>query len=267
MPLMNRRADADDLPTIAALTSKKRRQLADWEPEFWAMGEDADEMHHRWLERLVEYNRPVSRVAFEGDTVVGFAVSLPRENGWIVDDVCVADDRWDDAGAVLLNGVVERPALTCVPHADASQAAVFDRLGWKVVSHFRLLRLPGRSITPDGQVTPGRPSTFAPAAPSTFRLDPDDPGALVLVHHEDGHIVGSAPSNPPGIYAPGGTTCVVDRIAGPRRDRLLAALTAAAAERGDVQVLVVCPVEDEELRDILDDEGWRHPVDVFASPD
>ena len=264
---MIRTADVDDLPTITALTSKKRRQLADWEREFWAMGENADEIHHAWLERLVASDRIVSRVALDGEEVVGFAVSLPREDGWIVDDVCVADHRWGDAGPVLLNGVVERPALTCVPHADGSQAEVFDSVGWTVVSHFRLLRLPGRSITPDGHVTRRRPSAFAPAAPSTFRLDLNDPDALVLVDHEDGHIVGSASSNAPGIYAPGGTTCVVDRIAGPRRDRLIAALTAAAAERGDVQVLVVCRANDEELRDILDDQGWRHPVDVFASPD
>jgi len=62
---MIRTADVDDLTTITALTSKKRRQLADWEPEFWAMGENADEIHHAWLERLVASDRIVSRVALD----------------------------------------------------------------------------------------------------------------------------------------------------------------------------------------------------------
>lgn len=266
MALVIRPADAQDLPEIVALTARKRRQLADWEPEFWAMGEGADELHRAWLERLVAYERIVSRVAVEAQEVLGFAVSLPREDCWIVDDACVASGRWADVGPTLLEAIVERPSLTCVPHADVPQADAFRRAGWAVVSQYRVLRLPGRDRTPEPRLNRGQPTAFAPPTPSTFRLDPEDEGALVLLDDDDGQIVGSASSNPPGIYAPGGTTCVVDRMAGGRRERLVAALTAAAAARGDVQVLVVCAEEDEDLRGILDGQGWRHPVDVFASP-
>jgi len=266
MPLVIRPAADEDLPAIVALTAQKRRQLADWEPEFWAMGEHADEIHRAWLGRLVAADRIVSRVAVDAKEVVGFAASLPREDRWIVDDACVASGRWAQVGPTLLEGILERPALTCVPHAAVPEADAFRSAGWAVVSHYRVLRLPGRDCSAEPGLNPGQPAEFAPPTPSTFWLDPEDAGALVLVDDEGGHIVGSASSTPPGIYEPGGTTCVVDRISGGRRDRLIAALTAAAAERGDVQVLVVCGEDDFELRDILDAQGWRHPVDVFVSP-
>ena len=266
MALAVRAANPEDLPTIATLTRSKRRQLADWEPGFWALAEGADERHRAWLERLVSSDHIISRVAVDGDDVVGFAVSLPREEGWIIDDVCLSPERWDEVGQVLLAEIVERPALTCVPHADVSQACAFREAGWTAISQYRLLRLARHAVPSDPEVTPRRPTAFVLPAPSTFRLDPEDPDALVLLDRDGGHIAGSGSTQAPGIYAPGGTTCVVDRIEGARRDRLIAALTAAAADRGDVQVLLVARSDDAQLLSWLDGQGWRHPVDVVASP-
>ena len=265
MTLQVRLARPDDLPTIANLTAKKRRQLATWEPCFWAMAEGSDERHRAWLAGLVSSVDIVTRVAVnEDDAVLGFVVCLPKPDGWVVDDVCVADHRWEEVGAALANAVVERPARTCVPHADIEQAKVFRRAGWDVVSHYRVLRLTGRAITPAAGVAPGRPERLAPAPIGTFPFDPADERAIVLVDEHGGHVVGSPPFPPPGIYAPGGTTCVVDRVTGPQRNRLLGALLALAQDRGNVQAIVVCGADDEELKASLDADGWRHPVDVFA---
>src|ERR687897_1614232 len=61
--------------------------------------EGADDLHPLWLRHLVEAGGPVVRVADDGGTVVGCAVSLPQPGQWMVDDLQVADARWEDAGA------------------------------------------------------------------------------------------------------------------------------------------------------------------------
>ena len=60
-------------------------------------------------------------------------------------------------------------------------------------------------------------------------------------------MVGSPSLSAPPVYEAAGTVCVVDRLVGPDRARLLAAASAGAAERGDVLLNVVAATTDDEL--------------------
>ena len=96
-------------------------------------------------------------------------------------------------------------------------------------------------------------------------LDPAADGALCFADG-DGVVVGSPPSSPPPIYDPGGTVCVIDRITGSNRQRLLNSALAVAFQRGDVLVNIIVAEEDEEPSNLASERGLQRTVDVFAWP-
>ena len=70
-----------------------------------------------------------ARVALRDGEVVACAFSVRQPDQWFVDDVAAASDDWADAGVALYRAVAERPALTCVPHADRPRAAAAAAAG------------------------------------------------------------------------------------------------------------------------------------------
>ena len=68
------------------------------------------------------------------------------------------------------------------------------------------------------------------------------------------------------IYDPGGTVCVIDRITGSNRQRLLNSALAVAFERGDVLVNVIVAEDDSELSHLAVERGLQRTVDVFSWP-
>jgi hypothetical protein len=76
------------------------------------------------------------------------------------------------------------------------------------------------------------------------------------------HTFGGRPMDP---AAPGGPTCVVDRIEGADRSWLLRAAMGDAAGRGDAQMIVVCDARDTELQRMLVALGFTAQVDLFRA--
>ena len=93
-------------------------------------------------------------------------------------------------------------------------------------------------------------------------FDPDAPGALKITN-DDGHVVGSV-STTPATYDPGGPTCVIDRIVGTNRLRLLDDAMTAAASRRDHQLLVVATTNDDELVHLLRAKHFEQHVLALA---
>ena len=250
MALQVRRATPDDLDAVAGLTRRKRHQLADFEPSFWRTAEGADDVHPLWLAHLLTSGDAVARVVIDGDEVVACGICVPQPGQWFADDLATAaDDRWADAGRLLLEHIDERPALTCVPHRDRAQAAAASEAGWEHVSDYRTLRLDPAG-SDDGAPTATTAPPPADGPPHTFPgpLDPTVPVAA------------------PPVYDPGGTSCIADRVAGPDRGRHLDELARAAAAAGAGQLIVVCGVGDDALRAALDERGAGHPVEVHRAP-
>jgi hypothetical protein len=259
-----RGAGRDDLDAIAGLTRRNRHQLAAWEPDFWRVASGADDLHPVWLGHLLTSPDAVARVVVDEDEVLACGVAVRQPAQWFADDLAVAPDRWADAGLALLGAMEERPLLTCVPHRDRPRAAAVAEAGWTHVSDYRTLRLePQQGAAPR---PPDPAPTVRPASPHTFGgpVDPAAPGAIVVTDG-GGVAVASPPVPAPPIYDPGGTSCVVDRVAGPDPDRLLDQVAAAAAAAGAGQLIVVCATEDDRLRRALDRRGAGHPVEVHRA--
>jgi len=293
-----RRAVPADLDAMAALTAAGRRRLAGWSPRWWAVADRADDLHRLWLGHLIGAEGHVVRVADDGGTVVGCAVSLPQPGQWMVDDLQVADARWEDAGAALLAAVAERPALHCAASADVERLAACAAAGLTAVARY-WVGPPTPGSAPPGPVPPGprapgpavgpvppAPGTalsgpagasgaapvplpagtpVAPGPAHTFgaSLDPHAPGAIALTDGNGGVVVASPPVPAPPVYAPGGPVAVIDRVTGDRA-RLLDAALAAVAARGDVLVAVVAAPDDDGLATLLAERGLGPTVDVLA---
>ena len=264
--LQVREAGPDDLDDVAALTRRNRHRLAAWEPTFWRMAEGADELHPLWLAHLISSTDAVARVVVDDDAVVACAICVRQPGQWFADDLAIAtDERWADAGALLLRSLVERPLLTCVPTRDRARAHATAAAGWEHVADYRTLRLEAPTGPRLARTTTAAPPP--PPAPHTFAgaVDPTGAGAIV-VSDGRGIAVASAPLPAPPVYDPGGTSCVVDRVVGPEPGDLLDEVAAAAAEAGAGQLIVVCGTADDGLRRALDDRGAGHPVEVHRAP-
>jgi hypothetical protein len=264
-----RRAGPADLDDVAALTRRTRHQLAAWEPTYWRMGEGADELHPLWLGHLLGAADAVARVVVERDEVVACGICVRQPAQWFADDLAtLADERWADAGRLLLTQIEERPALTCVPARDRHRIDAAREAGWEHVSDYRTLLVDPAPAAGDGSTTTDPPpADVPPPPPHTFGgpVDPTAAGALV-VHDGTGLAVGSPPVLPPPIYDPGGTSSVVDRVVGGDPGRLLDRITTAAAAAGVGQLIVVCGTGDDDLRGALDERHAGHPVEVHRAP-
>jgi hypothetical protein len=261
-----RRAEPHDIDAIVAMTRAGRARLAEWSPVFFRPAADVDERHARFLEFLVRSPTHDTRVAIaDCDKVAAFGVVIDQRVQHFLDDLSVAEsDDWDEAGLSLIESVVNRPIVTCVSPKDRGRLEALGHAGYEAVSSYWARLLPehdGADHLPD--LTDGAiPADPSPVHTFVGACDPGVPGALELVTR-DGYVVGS-PSTTPPVYDPGGPTCVVDRIVGTDRERLLHDAMAATAARGDHQMLVVLDEHDRELRGLLLTRQFDQHVLVLA---
>jgi hypothetical protein len=259
-----RAATYDDLPDIVALTTAHRVRLAEWAPLWWRKSATADDDHPGWLASLIESPRFTFRVVHQDGVILGCAVSVPQPAQWFIDDVAlIGDGLWPTAGVRLLQGVTERPALTCVPSGHGARIEGSLAAGLHRVSSYWIGK--PRTGSPIGHPLGDRGVPAPP--PHTFGggLDPGADGALCF-QDGDGLVVGSPSVNAPPVYDPGGTVCVIDRIVGPDRPHLLDGALALASQRGDVLVNVIIAEQDGELCRLASDRGLKRTVEVFAWP-
>lgn len=278
-----RAANVDDLPAIAAITQRHRRRLAEWEPQYWRTADGADAAHEEWLRKAVDAEDIRARVlvsddpadaaaAHGSDMVVGCALSTRCDGSWCLDDFAAADDGWwTDGMAQLLRAAPEKPTITCVPRPDVRKAACCASAGMRPRSAYWVLRHEGAASAapPEVRRLSGEDvgDSLPPAAPHTFgaRLDPvaED---VVVFGDESGGIGVLGRSEAPPVYDPGGASGLVDRISRKAPERFVDAATAASHERGDVQLIVVCPDDAPRLEDALVDRGFHRVVDVYGWP-
>jgi hypothetical protein len=255
-------ATADDLDAIAALTAAHRRRLAAAAPRWWRPAAGADEMHRLWLGHLVGADGPVVRVVEEGGEVVGCGIAVPQAAQWFLDDLAVRSDAdWAGPGAALLAAVTERPVLTCTAVGDGAREDALRGAGWAPASRCWVGEAAGDPPAAVAPLGPGAPLPAPP--PHTF--GPIDPtaGGFALGDDRGGAVVGSAPVTAPPVYDPGGTVCLVDRLAGPDPGLLVRAAAAAAAGRGAARLAVVAGAADHRLADALAAAGFAPTVEIY----
>lgn len=272
MSLSVRPAVADDVARLAALGAQHRRRLAGWSPTWWRSADAADEIHPLWLGHLVADEGTVVRVVEDAGAVVAGSASLRQPGQWFVDDVVVdGDSAWPGPGVTLLRAIAERPALTCVPHADTARVRASANAGLSPVSSYWIHSCgngsPGGPVDRDRRPIPAD-ADVPPAPRHSFGgpLDPWAEGALSFAG-QAGIVVGSPSIAAPPVYDPGGTVAVVDRIVGEDRAALVRNVLAAATERGDVLLTVVAAADDDALAGHLAAIGFDRTVDVYAWPE
>ena len=264
-----RRAGPGDLDAIAALTRHLRHRLGEWEPGFWRPAAGADELHRCGSGHLLGTGEPPPGSSRRAREVVGCAFSVRQPGQWFVDDVAVAaDGDWADAGCGAAGGG-GRAAGADLRAPGRPRPGRSDRRR-RVGARVRLPAAggpgPGLGVQQAGPAEPGDPPPAAgpPAPPHTFGgpFDPAAPGALVVAAR--GSAVGSPAVAAPPVYDPGGTTCVVDRVAGPDLPALLDAVTAGPPPR---RPPAGGGVRGRRRRPgALDERRFRHPVEVFRAP-
>jgi len=265
-----RDATPDDLDGIMVLARRRRQQLAGWQPRYWNPAPEADVLHRLWLDFLIQADTP-TRVVADGDELCAFAVSVDQGEQTFVDDLAVAPGQWPDAGALLLASIPEEPAVICVPAGDHEAHAAAAAVGVEWVSSYWLQpEDPGYPGVGDAlTASSDPPDAILVAPPHTMKsANPHAPPMVVWTASGSGTgsgsgvVVASPPVPAPPVYDPGGTTCVIDRVAGPDPGGLLAAAVRTATDRGDVQVLVVAGAEAHDLLAALAADGWRHASDI-----
>jgi hypothetical protein len=264
---MLRAASTEDVSAIVVLAHVMKRQLADWSPVYFRPREGAEELHAAYLGFLVASDAHDTRVIVDPNgEVVGFLhVESQVAQRW-VDDLYLSDPaRWPHTSELLV-GEVTAPWVTCVSRFDNPRAAALSSAGLHVASTYWARLVVGHRG--ERHLDGTAPREPAPEGPRhTFfggaLLDPTAPGALVVSDEDIGYAIGSPGLQPP-LYDPGGPACVVDRVHGRDRGRLLDAAMAAAADRGDAGMVVVCESHDDQLRDILLQAGFRAEVDLYA---
>ncbi len=204
-----------------------------------------------------------TRVLVDGGDVVGFCNLITQSARTWVDDLCIADDsRWPDAMPSL--EAVPRPWVTCVAVADGERASALATIDAEPVCTYF-----SRSLEPTAAAPLASPEVadFEPwPVGHTFAeesFQPTADGALVVTDGTGGYAVGSAGVNPP-IYDPGGPSCVVDTIRGDDRHGLLLSAMQQASARGDAQMIVVCEIHDDTLREALLRAGFEPQVNMHA---
>jgi hypothetical protein len=225
-----------------------------------------DETHPAYLGWCIEHNPNCDvEVATEDGLVVGCVFVNRRPDHAFLDDFCVADERWPDIGRALTETLIGAVRLICAPVADRAQHDWLQssEFGW--TSTFFSLRTPAPDPT----------HVAAEFVPLPNRLD--DPPLHVFgsfdastenglrVSTTDGYAIGSVSAVPPA-YDPGGPTTVIDRICGHNRPAVLVDALYAAANRGDVQVIVIVDHADHELTGIVKAAGATHPVNCWRGP-
>lgn len=258
-----RRADVSDLETIAALTRRRRALLAQWSPAWWRPARHSDDLHQLWLTHLFGSADAACYVVENDDDAVGCAIAIGQSDRWIVDDLAVDDERWwPDVAAALVAGIAERPALSCIPTADAVARAAVAAAGLTTVSTYWIVSTTREAseaafdpLVGDVPVPP--PHTFAPLFA---------PGRAMCLRQVDGVAVASASLPAPPVYDPGGTVRIVDRVIGGDPHSLLCAVLAAAYQAGDVLACVVTAPEDDALAKALQQLGASPTVEALMWP-
>jgi GNAT superfamily N-acetyltransferase len=151
-----RPATAADVAAIASMASSRREQYAVYQPVFWRIAADAEQLHRPYLAKLVADPKVITLVSAESGAVTGFVIATivgapgvydPGGHTCQIDDFVVEPGRWDSTGRDLLAAATAEAA-----ERGAVQAVV-------VVAHLdkpkrEALRASGLSIASEWWVTP-----------------------------------------------------------------------------------------------------------------
>ncbi len=240
-----RDAHADDVPAMAELADRKRRQYSEHASPFQRPAPNAREIHEGFLPKLFEWDGFEVLVHESGGEVDGFIVgrfgSAPPPFGvgslFHVDDFGVAKpDNWTVTGRALLRTLAQRAAT-----AGFATGIVVSGPSSVDAPKVSFLVDSGLSVAAEWWVKPVERSDAEP--PEKVGFDA---------------AVGPAPP----VYDPGGPTALALRLDGPVA---IAASEEFASASGAVVAIVPNFVSCLELRDELRHRGYTVASEWYSA--
>jgi GNAT superfamily N-acetyltransferase len=146
-----RKALADDVSAIVALSEAKRLQYQSYQPLFWRKAEDSREKQASFLQHLFQRDNIIALVHERDDRIDGFVIAtlVPSPPVYAagltcaIDDFCVAEHDWSGVGNTLLEAATqaakERGAVQCVVvcgHLDQPKREMLSAFGHTIASEW-----------------------------------------------------------------------------------------------------------------------------------
>ena len=175
-----------DLDWIVSALAARRDPLVEYAPVFWRPAVDAADKHREFLAYLMTEGG--ARVYRTDSSVL---VAASRGDGWLVDDLYVADHRWDTVGRDLWNALAAdcegAPVRFVCPVYEQDRAEFAARANLHVQEAWWLLELDsaggqaGVEVALPGAdaITVGSPPVYAPLGPILFLPAPIDASVAV----------------------------------------------------------------------------------------
>jgi hypothetical protein len=151
METMIRKARLADVPALVALSEQKRLQYQSYQPLFWRKAVDSPEKQTPYLEQQLTRDDVIALVHQHDEQINGFmiatlVVSPPVYAAGltcVIDDYCVLDHDWPEAGKTLLEAATqaakERGAVQTVVvcgHQDEAKRGMLLALGHTIASEW-----------------------------------------------------------------------------------------------------------------------------------
>ena len=202
---------SEDAPWMAALMARRREEYERYSPVFWRRASDVEELHARFLRRLVE---DPDNIGLRTDR--GFVTAVRRGEQYYADDFALErDGSWEVDGRVLLLAV-----WSDAKRRDASALRVVTAA--RDVAKVAMLRGAGMAVDVRWWVKP---------------LDVSAPGTAYS-GTVDGEGFDATLTAAPPVYNPGGPVVIVNRV-----DSAVALERAEEKSRDLGAVLVILPIE------------------------
>lgn len=150
-----RKATKKDVPQLVALSGKKRREYAKYQPLYWREAADSDAKQRPFFEKLLENEYVIALVHEQDGVVDGFVTGAltgappiydPGGPMLLIDEFCVADAAlWESVGSLLLSSILHegknRKAVQSVVicgHQDEPKRKMLQAIGYDVLQEWWL---------------------------------------------------------------------------------------------------------------------------------
>ena len=105
---------ASDIPEMVALSYIKRKNAEKTQPQFWRYASGAEETQAKWFEELLARDDHILLSSEQNNQIQGFVIGRlvkapevydPGGLTLMIDDFCVADNKWDEIASSLISEI------------------------------------------------------------------------------------------------------------------------------------------------------------------
>lgn len=146
---------------MTAMANARRNQYAEYRPVFWRPASNAEQIHRRYLAKLIDDQDVITLVSEDSALFTGFliatigdapAVYNPGGLTCMIDDFVVAPGRWTTTGMLLLQSAIKRAtergavqAVVVTAHLDKPKREALRSCGLSMASEWWVTSWPPKA--------------------------------------------------------------------------------------------------------------------------